>query len=159
MKRESQKIKLGGMVGLITFGMVLFISDPTQLPRSFITEAEAIIGRPLTPFSFAGMGRRMARRSIYAAGAMGAAAATDAAVSGAAYATTTYVDQTVSQPPQSAPAQQELLPVGSVLPSLPSGCDSSTVDGHSYFTCAGNWYKPAMQNGNIVYTVVSDPKA
>ncbi|HMB60965.1 MAG TPA: DUF6515 family protein [Xanthomonadales bacterium] len=48
-------------------------------------------------------------------------------------------------------------PVGSVLPSLPSGCDSSTVKGHSYFTCGGNWYMPAMQNGNIVYTVVADP--
>lgn len=54
----------------------LFISDhvsPTK-PRSFLNEAHAIIGRPLTPMSYAGVARRTTRRA-YGYGAYGAAAA------------------------------------------------------------------------------------
>jgi hypothetical protein len=76
-------------------------------------------------------------------------------VTGAAYATADANAAYANQ--QAVAAEQEVLPIGSTLPSLPSGCDSSTVDGKSYFTCGGNWYRPAMQNGNIVYTVVAKP--
>jgi len=155
MKPESLKMKLNTALATFAVAVVLLISDPTQLPESFFTQAEAIIGRPLTPFSFAGVGRRMARRSIYAAGAMDAAVATDAAVTSAAYSTADANAANTNQ--QAADAEQTILPIGSTLPSLPSGCDSSTVDGKSYFTCGGNWYRPAMQNGNIVYSVVANP--
>ncbi|MEN8713022.1 MAG: DUF6515 family protein [Arenicellales bacterium] len=49
------------------------------------------------------------------------------------------------------------MPVGSTVPSLPAGCSSTTVNNTSYFTCDGNWYKPAMQGGNVVYSVVAAP--
>jgi hypothetical protein len=34
-------------------------------------EAQAIIGRPLTPFSYAGVARRTTRRAVWAGGAYG----------------------------------------------------------------------------------------
>ena len=58
---------------------------------------------------------------------------------------------------QQAAQAQQALPLGSVLPSLPSGCESASVGGQSYFTCGGNWYRPVMQNGNIAYSVVANP--
>jgi len=54
--------------------------------------------------------------------------------------------------------QQAALPVGATLPSLPDGCASTMVKDQSYFSCGANWFRPAMQNGNIVYAVVADPR-
>jgi hypothetical protein len=57
----------------------LFVSEKLSLqdPSSFVTQARAIIGRPLTPLSYAGVARRTTRRDIYAGAAVygGAAAA------------------------------------------------------------------------------------
>jgi hypothetical protein len=44
-------------------------SDP------WVTTAEAIIGRPLTPLSYAGVARRTTRRAVVAGAAVGAASA------------------------------------------------------------------------------------
>ncbi len=60
-------IALATMVG----GGCLFLSDhvsPTN-PGSFVTEAHAIIGRPLTPMSYAGVARRTTARAYGAYGA------------------------------------------------------------------------------------------
>ena len=40
----------------------------------FVTRAEAVIGRPVTPMSYAGVARRTTRRATYGAAAAGAAA-------------------------------------------------------------------------------------
>lgn len=53
--------------------------DPTVLGHGFTTRAEAIVGRPLTPLSYAGVARRTSRRAF-------AYGATAGAVAGAAYA-------------------------------------------------------------------------
>jgi hypothetical protein len=45
-----------------------------QSPADFVSRAEARIGRPLTPMSYAGVARRTTRRAV-AVGAAGAAAA------------------------------------------------------------------------------------
>jgi hypothetical protein len=53
----------------------LFVSEnvsPTK-PGSFVTEAHAIIGRPLTPMSYAGVARRTTARAYGAYGAYGPA--------------------------------------------------------------------------------------
>lgn len=42
---------------------------------SLVTQAEARIGRPLTPMSYAGVARRTTRRAVYGAAAVGAAGA------------------------------------------------------------------------------------
>ena len=136
--------------GLLAFGVTLLVINPTNWPESYFTEAEARIGRPLTPVSYAGVARRTTRRTVYAA----------SAVTAGAYATTAVVSQpvTVVQQPVTVVEQAAPLPIGSTLPSLPAGCSSTTVNNASYFTCDGNWYKPAMQGGNVVYTVVASPQ-
>jgi hypothetical protein len=47
----------------------LFLSEKASLvkPGSLVTEAEAVIGRPLTPMSYAGVARRTTARAVYAA--------------------------------------------------------------------------------------------
>jgi hypothetical protein len=68
--------------------MTLFISDTGLLSpqqTGLITQAEARIGRPLTPGSVAGVARRSARRGAY----YGAAAAG----AGAYYGTTGYYNR------------------------------------------------------------------
>jgi hypothetical protein len=62
----------------IVGGAALFASDAfltATSPASFTTQAEARIGRPLTPFSVAGVARRTTRRAVVAgavtAGALG----------------------------------------------------------------------------------------
>ncbi len=67
--RRPLPIAVAAMIGLT----VLFAND--QLPQlrigSFVSEARAIIGRPLTPLSYAGVARRTTRRA-YGAAAVGA---------------------------------------------------------------------------------------
>jgi hypothetical protein len=52
----------------------LFWSGDLTLGRrsGLVTEAQAIIGRPLTPMSYAGVARRTVRRGVYAGAAVGA---------------------------------------------------------------------------------------
>jgi hypothetical protein len=61
----------------IAGGGCLFVSDRvlTTGPVSFVSEAHAVIGRPLTPLSYAGVARRTTRRAYGAYGAYGAYAA------------------------------------------------------------------------------------
>lgn len=55
----------------------LFLSENVSLtnPDSLVTKAEARIGRPLTPMSYAGVARRTTRRAVVGGAAVGAAAA------------------------------------------------------------------------------------
>jgi hypothetical protein len=52
----------------------LFISENVLLIKSgsLITEAQAVIGRPLTPMSYAGVARRTTRRAVGAGAVYGA---------------------------------------------------------------------------------------
>jgi len=56
---------------------VLFVNEHANLgsPGSLVSQAHAIIGRPLTPMSYAGVARRTTRRTVYGAAAVGAAGA------------------------------------------------------------------------------------
>ena len=47
----------------------LFVSEKASLmkPASLVTEANAVIGRPLTPVSYAGVARRTTARAVVAA--------------------------------------------------------------------------------------------
>jgi hypothetical protein len=62
-------------IGALVFGTALFWTDgvPTS-PGDLVSQAEARVGRPLTPMSYAGVARRTTRRAA-AVGAAGAAAA------------------------------------------------------------------------------------
>jgi len=60
----------------------LFVSEKASLdrPLALVTTAEAIIGRPLTPMSYAGVARRTTARAVTYGAAAGAVAVGAAAV-------------------------------------------------------------------------------
>jgi hypothetical protein len=63
------------LVGLLAACAALFWNGSVpSSPADFISRAEARVGRPLTPMSYAGVARRTTRRAA-AVGAAGAAAA------------------------------------------------------------------------------------
>jgi hypothetical protein len=57
----SRKLK----IALLTAGIIGLFELPIPVVHSFVTTAEAMVGRPLTPVSVAGVARRTARRSYY----------------------------------------------------------------------------------------------
>jgi hypothetical protein len=69
-----KQIRLAAL-GLLAGSAALLWSGDGSLPSgSFISKAEARVGRPATPMSYAGVARRTTRRAV-AVGAAGAAAA------------------------------------------------------------------------------------
>ena len=63
-------------LALVTSGAAMFWSGDGPLPSgSFISQAEARVGRPATPMSYAGVARRTTRRAVAYGTAAGAAAA------------------------------------------------------------------------------------
>ena len=60
----SKKLKIALLTaGIIGFG--LFDLPIPVVHNFFVTTAKAVVGRPLTPVSVAGVARRTARRSYY----------------------------------------------------------------------------------------------
>ena len=53
-----------GLLVIITCAICLELGERFEIPgvHSFVSTAEAVIGRPLTPMSVAGVARRTARR-------------------------------------------------------------------------------------------------
>jgi hypothetical protein len=64
-------------------------SLPTDMRQGWVSSAHAVIGRPLTPLSYAGVARRTTRRAV-AAGAYAAGAYYGAPASGCVQATDAY---------------------------------------------------------------------
>lgn len=56
-----------GLLAIAIYGIGLELGERFGLPGvpSLIPTAEAVVGRPLTPVSYAGVARRTARRSGY----------------------------------------------------------------------------------------------
>ena len=99
-----------------------------------VGDADAIVGRPLSPVSVAGVARRSTRRAVYATSVSDASAQQQ-------------------QQQQQAAAAANRLPAGTVVTALPSGCESTTVDGVSLFNCGGVMYQPSFKSNNLVYVV------
>ena len=53
-----------GLLAIIVYGICLELGERFEIPgvQSFVSTAEAVVGRPLTPMSYAGVARRSARR-------------------------------------------------------------------------------------------------
>ena len=141
----------------------------SSLRVGFVKNAEAIIGMPWTPRSYAGV----ARRSMYAEAAYGAAAANaaamnvaaanaaaaNAAAAQAAAANAAAAQAAAANAAAAAAAAQQAassLPIGTMVPSLPPGCTSTVIGGVNYFQCGGVYYRAGFQGNNIVY-IVSAP--
>ena len=65
----SGAIAVAAGIGTLSLG-----DAPLAPGGGFMTRAEARIGRPLTPMSYAGVARRTTRRAVAGAAAVGAAA-------------------------------------------------------------------------------------
>src|SRR3989304_2507523 len=115
----------------VCFLLLMFSIDvPNEIPSNviFLSEAEAIIGRPLTPVSYAGVARRTTRRVV------GTTAVVATSTAAATQPTTVIYEQAPAQP--AAPATTA-VPIGSVVPAFLAGCSSVAVQGANYFNCAG----------------------
>jgi len=77
IKMKSRTLR-AALAALAAFGLLMVNDGSPTTSGLFVTRAHAIIGRPLTPMSYAGVARRTTRRA-YAAGAYGAYAAPVAA--------------------------------------------------------------------------------
>ena len=69
------------VVAAAAFSAGLFWNGETAVDNGLVTSAEARVGRPLTPMSYAGVARRTTRRAV----AVGAGAAAAGAAAGAYY--------------------------------------------------------------------------
>ena len=135
----------------VCFLLLMFSIDvPNEIPSNviFLSKAEAIIGRPLTPLSYAGVARRTTRRVV------GTTAVVATSTAAATQPTTVIVEQAPAQPAAQATTA---VPIGTVVPALPAGCSSVAVQGANYFNCAGVYYMPSFQGTNLVYVVVEKP--
>jgi hypothetical protein len=141
----------------------------SSIKLSFVSDAEAIIGMPWTPLSFAGVARRsMYREAAYNAAAVNAAAANAAAANmaaanaaaaqAAAYNTAAAQAAAANAAAAAANAQRAAaaLPVGSTVPYLPPNCNSTMINGMDYFNCGGVFYRAGFQSNHVVY-IVSQP--
>ena len=87
-------------------------------------EAHAVIGRPLTPMSYAGVARRTTRRAAYT----GAVAAT--------------APVAVAAP---------VVPTAGVVTALPGGCARADAAGGVYYQCGAARYQPYYYGSTLVY--------
>ena len=138
MKRMTKSLFIA-----ITFAGLWLVDFAPEAPFMpvIVSDAGAIVGRPLTPVSVAGVARRTTRRAVYASTASTAAAQQEAAAA----------QQQAAAAGQQAAANR--LPPGTVVTALPSGCQSTTVEGVSLFNCGGVMYQPTFQSNNLVYVV------
>jgi hypothetical protein len=111
--------------------------------------AEAIIGLPFTPLSFAGVARRTAYRSVVYSSAAVAAANASAASAAAASASAAAAQAAAALPPPPPPAGP--VPLGAVRAMLPPGCVPAPINGIEYHDCAGTFYRAAFQGSTLVY--------
>jgi len=140
MIRFRQTCALGAILLVVS---VVDWSGSAPLKFSLFREAQAIVGRPLTPASVAGVARRTTRRTVAVASTSAAVATESAAASAAQPAAATPA-------PVATPAAGA-LPLGTVVSALPSGCTQTTSGGVQYYKCGADYYRTAFQGTNLVY--------
>jgi len=135
------------------------------LRLGFVGNAEAIIGMPWTPLSFAGVARRSMYREAVTASAINAAAANaaaanmayaNAAAAQAAAANAAAAQAAAANAAAAAAAAQRAaaaLPIGTTVPYLPPGCTSTDIGGVNYFYCGSVYYRAGFQGNSVVYIV------
>jgi hypothetical protein len=137
-------------------GLFLGVDLVGNLPPKavFVKDAQAIIGLPFTPLSFAGVARRTTRRMWFAGATVASTSAAAAAAAAAAAPPPTTV--VVTHAPPSSPSVSG-VPIGTVVQALPAGCTRVVAGGVSYSDCGGAFYRAAFQGNNLVYVVVGNP--
>jgi hypothetical protein len=72
---SSSRLIIFLAAAVAAFAGGLLWNGKTPVNGGFVSAAEAVIGRPLTPMSYAGVARRTTRRAVAAGAAAGAAGA------------------------------------------------------------------------------------
>jgi hypothetical protein len=119
-------------VPALAIGTAMVLASMDMVPSmhiGIIRSAHAVVGRPVTPVSYAGVARRTTRRAVAAPSAQ----------------TTTVV---VSTPPATA-----VVAVGTVVYVLPSGCTGTTIGGTAYHHCGATYYRATYHGNDLVYVV------
>ena len=145
MKRILKPLALA--TSLVALLAVDFAPD-APLRLQLARDANAIIGAPLTPMSYAGVARRTTRRVV----------ATEAAVATTATAAAAGAAAAQPKPPPPPPPQPAAapptgpVPIGTVVQALPPGCAATPIGGVQYYNCApGVYYRAVFQGNNLVY--------
>lgn len=130
--------------------LYLGADSPTGRP-TLLPSAQALIGVPFTPLSFAGVARRTTRRVV----AVDASMATSAAMTAGAQQSALAQQQVATAQQQAATAQQQARPpwapaIGTVVQSLPGACTSAPRGGVEYYDCGGVHYRSAFQHSSLV---------
>ena len=132
---------------------------PFQL--RFVPEAQALIGRPLTPVSVAGVARRTAYRTTVvvattshsgAAASASASAAAASASAASASASAAAAQAAASKPPAPPPAGGAPA-VGTIVTTLPPGCAQTDLNGVAYQRCGSTYYRATYMGPNLVFVV------
>jgi hypothetical protein len=152
MKTFVKPLVLGSGLALM---LCADFAPDTRLKLEFFRPAEAIIGLPFTPLSFAGVARRTAYRTVAYSSAIAASSAAAAASASAAAAAAYYHPPPPPYPPTYpttyyAPPPGP-VPIGTVVSVLPPGCVSQVIGGTSYMVCGNTFYRAAFQGSNLVY--------
>ena len=155
--------------GLLGASFVLLflagVAPHAPLGVDFPGEAQAIVGRPLTPVSVAGVARRTAVRTTAVVATTTTASAASAQSATAQQQAATAQQQSATAQQQSATAQQQAaaaqqpaatpsgqaLPLGTVVAALPAGCSQTTSGGVQFYKCGANYYRAVFQGNNLVY--------
>src|SRR5215510_972845 len=116
MNRMKKPLILAGAAAAL---VCADLAPQAPLGVGFVRDAQALIGLPFTPFSVAGVARRTTRR-VVAVDATAATAAT-ASAQQAQMQQAQHTPPPASAPPAGAPA------LGTVVPSLPSGCAPTPI--------------------------------
>jgi uncharacterized iron-regulated membrane protein len=142
---------------------LLYLADASPEAPSGLTlvrDAHAIIGRPLSPVSVAGVARRTTRRAVVATSTTTAAATSATAQQQAATAqqqsATAQQQAAAAQTPPAqtaAPAPAGTPAVGSIVKTLPAGCTQEAKGGVEYQRCGNVYYRAAFQGNSLVYVV------
>ena len=119
---NRHKRTLGGLAVIAALAVAGELTGTTPLLLGG-GAAHAVIGRPLTPMSYAGVARRTTRRAAYA----GAVAAT--------------------APVAVAP----VVPPAGVVTTLPAGCGRADAAGGVYYQCGAARYQPYYYGPTLVY--------
>ena len=129
---------------LVTGLALLAIVDaPTVSPLvvQMVPEAHAIFG----------VRRRAMRRGVIIGSSMEAGAAASSAA--AAPAPAPAAAPAPAQAPAPAIHPRDAPPIGSIVTTLPAGCETTTKGGVQYNNCNGVFYRAAFQGSNLVYVV------
>jgi hypothetical protein len=149
MKFSTSTLVAGSILLMFAADIVPF----SPLRVGLIDDAQAVVGRPLTPVSYAGVARRSAYRgatyATTAAVVTTAAVATTAVVASNAAAADAASQQAAASysQPAGAPA------IGAIVTQLPEGCSAVAINGIEYNDCNGVYYRATFQGNNLVYVV------